>query len=257
MTPRLFAILAFAVALSARAADTASGPEIAKALHAADSGNSYVRLKMETPKNGVLQIQIKSRRSAGSSELVYQVLWPKDRKGESVLLKKAGGSASGAVFIPPSTTRSLDAGQMSNPLFNSDLTYEDLLDDTFTWPQQAIVGTETVDRVPCQILESKPGKGDRTSYTSVRTWVDTRRMIPLKIEKYGASGKVIRRIETTKVANDDKGHPVPANLTVQGADGTTTQLDGSRIHHDLPFSDAEFTPEGIKQTAIPHGGASD
>ena len=53
-----------------------------------------------------LQLQIKERRTKGASEVVYQVLFPKERKGESVLLKKIGtGSASGSVFVPPNTVR--------------------------------------------------------------------------------------------------------------------------------------------------------
>jgi hypothetical protein len=252
MLTRIFSLLClFATAAWAADSDTLSASALATHFHSAEAGNSYVRLKMET-KSGVMQIQIKARRSGNNAELVYQVLWPKEHKGESVLLRKSGGSESGTLFTPPSTSRPLDASQMSGAFFGSDLSYEDLLDDFFGWPQQALTGTDTVDRVPCQILESKPGKGG-SSYTSVRTWIDTRRMVPLRIEKYGAGGKLVRRFDTTRVANDDKGRPVPANFSVQGPGGGTTQLDGSKIHHDQPFKDDEFTPEGIKTTAIPHG----
>ncbi|MEI9897843.1 MAG: outer membrane lipoprotein-sorting protein [Chthoniobacter sp.] len=82
--------------------------------------------------------------------------------------------------------------------------------------QQAIVGTETVDGVNCQILESKPGKGDRSTYGSVRSWIDAKRLVPLRIEKYSGSGQVLRRIDTTRVVTD-AGHAIPANLSVRGA----------------------------------------
>ena len=37
--------------------------------------------------------------------MLYQVLWPKERKGESFLLRKSGNqAASGTVFVPPATT---------------------------------------------------------------------------------------------------------------------------------------------------------
>lgn len=251
MLTRLFSLLCL-FTTAAWAADSAapSAASLAAHFHSAEEGNSYVRLKMET-KAGVMQIQIKARRSGNNAELVYQVLWPKEHKGESVLLRKNGNSETGITFTPPATSKPLDASQMSSPFFGSDLSYEDLLDDFFGWPQQTLAGPDTVDRIPCQILESKPGKG--SSYTSVKTWIDTRRMVPLRIEKFGPGGKLVRRIDTTKVANDDKGRPVPANLSVTGPGGSATQLDGSKIHHDQPFTDAEFTPEGIKTTAIPHG----
>ena len=40
----------------------------------------------------------------------------------------------------------------------------------------------------------------------------------------------------------------PANLTVRGEPaGSLTELDGSRITHDVTYSDADFTPEGIME----------
>ena len=108
--------------------------ELAKQLSTAlQDGSSGVRLKLEmkaapgAPKS-VLQLQIKSRRTPASTEVLYQVLWPKERKGESFLLRKSGNqAASGTVFVPPATMQSLSAAQMQQGIFGSDLAYEDLL----------------------------------------------------------------------------------------------------------------------------------
>ncbi len=221
------------------------------------SGSSYVRLRMEIsgPKKSAIQVQIKSRASRGGAEVVYQILWPKERKGESVLLRRSGGgSASGVLFTPPDQMRTLGAAQLRDSIWGSDLSYEDVIENFFAWDQQAITGTETVDRVPCQILESKPGRGSSSIYGSVRSWIDVKRLVPLRVEKYSPAGKLVRRIDTTRVMNDDEGKPVPAKLTVRGPGGdSVTELDGGKISHAIKFTDAEFTPEGIKQTAIPRG----
>ena len=249
------AFIACALAsVSASAADTApvlSAPELAARLGALQQdGASLVRLKLEV--NGsakvALQLQIKQRRTRAGTEVVYQVLWPKERKGESVLLRKSGDRpATGSTFHPPDTVRALSTEQLKEPLFGSDLSYEDVIENFFTWEHQAIVGTEVVDRVNCQILESKPGKGQRFSYASVRTWVDARRLVPLRVEKYTASGQLARRIDSTKVATDDNHRHIPANLTVRGrAQDSVTELDGSKIKHDVTFTDREFTPDGLK-----------
>jgi outer membrane lipoprotein-sorting protein len=252
--------LALLTGLTVYAAEppTLSANELAARLSAKQQdGTSYVRLKMEVkqPSNSstTLQLQIKSRASRTGTELVYQVLWPKERKGEAVLLRKAKDRApTGAIYIPPNAPKPLDASQMRDALFGSDLSYEDVIENFFAWDQQVIVATEAVDRVNCQVLESKPGKGERSSYSSVRTWVDTRRMVPLRIEKYGSGGKLVRRIETTRVADDDNGHPIPANLTVRGPRGDgTTELDGSRIRHGVALADDEFTPEKLKDSTTP------
>jgi hypothetical protein len=250
------AIIALALAFSSRAAESASpmtAKELASRLHALrQNGASYVRLRMDIKgaTKETLQIQIKERRTESSSEVVYQVLYPKERKGESLLLRKIGNRpATGSVFVPPDTLRPL--ADLKEPLLGSDLSYEDVIDNFFAWDQQAIVGTEQVDGVNCTILESKPGKDERSSYGSVRTWTDMRRLVPLRIEKYANSGQLLRRIETTRVVSD-AGHQIPANLTVSGArTDSSTLLDGSRIWHNMTYTDRDFSLEGLKEIATP------
>lgn len=203
-------------------------------------GNSYVRLKLDTS-GGTLQLEGKQRKGRGGAEVVYRVLFPRERKGEAVLLRPGGG----AKFVPPDTVQSFSAAQMDEPFFGSALANADLVENFFAWPQQTLAGTETVDRVNCAVLESKPAKGG-SIYGSVKSWIDTRRMVPMKVEKYSGSGQLVRRITTTKVVTDDKRRQIPANLTITGPRGTS-ELDGSKIKHGVQFTDAEFTPEGLKQ----------
>ncbi len=249
------------IVLSADAAEpqpALSAKDLAARLSALqEDGASFVRLKLDAkPADGpkiALQLQIKQRRSRNSTEVVYQVLWPKERAGEAVLLKQSGNQAgSGSQFIPPNTVRALSAGQMKDALFGSDLSYADVLENFFAWDNQAIVGTEMIGRANCQILESKPGKGERSNYSGVRTWVDGRRLVPLRIEKYTSSGALARRIETNDVATDDQGRSVPANLTVSSPQkGTSTELTGSKLKHGVTLTDREFTPEGLKEITTP------
>jgi hypothetical protein len=132
----------------------------------------------------------------------------------------------------------------------SDLSYEDVIDDFFAWPQQSLVGTEVVDRTECQILESRPGKGSPSSYASVRTWLDVPRLVPLRIEKYGEGGKLIRRINVTRLLLDG-GDSLPASLSIRGPRGTVSELDGSRIKRGMTFTDAEFTSGNLKLLKLP------
>jgi hypothetical protein len=236
-----------------------SAKELASRLAAVlQDGASYVRLRLsvkqpsETTKI-TLQIQIKQRRTREITEVVYQVLWPGERKGEAVLLHSAPGRpVSGSIFVPPDKLRSLGSAQMSESFFGSDLSYQDLIENFFAWDHQAITGSEAVNHVSCLILESKPGPGDQSIYSSVRSWIDPRQLVPLRVEKYASSNQLMRRIDTTRVVTDDKGRSVPANLIVRGPrENSVTELDGSRIKHDVPYTEREFTPEGLKEVTIP------
>jgi outer membrane lipoprotein-sorting protein len=235
-----------------------SARDLADHLSALQEGTSYVRLRLEVkkpvdPTKTVLQIQIKERRTKNAVDVVYQVLWPKEQKGEAVLLHKAtGGPAAGSVFMPPDKLNTLNASQMNGALFGSDLSYQDVIEDFFGWENQAIVGNEALNGVSCLILESRPGKGDLSKYASVRSWIDPRRFVPLRVEKYSPAGSLARRIDTTRVVTDDKGRHIPANLTVRGPrEDSVTDLDGSRIRHDVVYADREFTPEGLGEISTP------
>ncbi|MEN3941557.1 outer membrane lipoprotein-sorting protein [Prosthecobacter sp. SYSU 5D2] len=217
-------------------------------------GTSFVRLRMEINGGGSIQIQAKQRMTQGGSDVVYQILFPKERKGESVLLRKpSSGAATGTVYLPPDTLKPLTAAEMKNGLFGSDLTHEDVMENFFAWSQQTLVGTEDIGRISCQILESKPSVSDRSSYASVRTWIDPRRMVPMRVEKNNASGSVLVRIETLSVAKDDLGREVPSSVHIAraGITGKGTTLDGSRIKHGVTLTDADFTPDALKSLSAP------
>jgi hypothetical protein len=261
--PVLLTTLAVLTALTGLAASAAdlSPKELAAAMAAKQEGSAYVRLRLQVKPSGnaadeTLQIQIKERRTKTATDLVYQVLWPQPRKGESVLLhQEEGQSASGSLFTPPDKAQTLTASQLRQPFFGSDLTYLDVIEDPLSWENQSITGAEVVNGVNCTVLESKPNKGE-SEYAKVRSWIDPNRLVLMRIEKYSPSGEVKVRIETSRVANDDKGRPIPANLIVQDPkNGSVTELDGSRIKHTVTFSDAEFTPEGLKQVSAPTASA--
>jgi hypothetical protein len=252
------ALFSFSAGAAEGEPGTISAKDLAASLFALQDGASYVRLRLEVKQPGdttkiSLQLQIKENRTKSAFDLVYQVLWPKERKGESVLLHKADGSSpTGSLFTPPDKLRPLNASQMNEALFDSDLSYRDVIENFFGWENQKIVGNETLNRVSCVILESKPGKGDSSSYASVRSWIDPRRLVPLRVEKYLPTGELVRRIDTTRVATDDRGRFIPAELAVHGLrQDSVTNLDGSRIMHDVAYKDREFTPEGLTEVVSP------
>src|SRR5271157_4281219 len=171
------ALLTFSSGVADTEPATISAKDLAAGLSALQDGVSYVRLRLEVKQpidttKIVLQLQIKERRTATATDVVYQVLWPKERKGEAVLLHKADGSPpTGSLFIPPDKPRPLKTSQMTEALFGSDLSYQDIIENFFGWENQTIVGTEVLNGVSCLILESTPDKGDPSNYARVRSWM--------------------------------------------------------------------------------------
>ena len=251
---RFFGLTTLAATLAVacvRAADPADGPmsaaELAARLDSLREGSALIRSKLEirSPDVGqrVLQLQIKERRTKTSTDLVYQVLWPNEHKGEAVILHQGQGGSKGSIIVPNQPVRTIKGSQMNEGLFDSDLSYQDALENFFAWKKQAIVGSEVINGVNCQILESKPDSSSVSIYAKVRSWIDPQRFVPLRIEKYSSSGELVRRIDVTRVARDEKHHPIPASLTVHGPrKSSVTEFNGARIDQDVNFTDADFAP---------------
>lgn len=239
--------------------ETLSAGDLAAQLsEAVEDGDSATRLRLKIePSEGegeaVMQIQVKARRSAGKTEIMYQVLWPKDRKGRAFLIQREGkGAAKGVVYTPPKTLVQLNGAKMKDPVFGSDLAYQDIVENFFNWEKQQLTGKETVDRAECVILESKPGPKDSTPYGKVRSWIDPSRLVALRVEKYDTSGKLVRTIETTRVFKDERKLYIPASMLVRRSDGgTVTEVEGSNIRRDVKFKDQDFTTKALNDYRLP------
>jgi hypothetical protein len=255
---KVFFASAFAAALCLPGIHAAEPPppmsaaELADRMDAVGQGNALIRTKLEVRSGDgtarVLQLQIKQRRTKTSTDLVYKVLWPNERKGEAVILHQTQGASKGSIIVPQQPVRTITPSQMGDGLFDSDLSYQDAVENFFAWKKQAVVGSEVVNNVNCQILESKPDSSSASIYAKVRSWIDTRQFVPMRIEKYSSSGELVRRIDVTRIARDEKDQPIPGNLTVHGPrKNSVTEFNGARIEQKVSFTDADFTPESISK----------
>ena len=207
---------------------------------AVEDGDATARVKMTSSETGVLQVRIKSRRGATGAAAAYEILWPNERKGEGFVLRQPrGGSAQGISKSATGEVSKLGASDMSKTFFGSSLAYADVIENFFRWEKQSLAGNESVGKADCIVLESQPDGKDASIYGKVRSWIDPKRMVAMRVEKLDKSGRVVRRVETTQVAKDDTGRHVPAGMTVQSG-GKTTEIDGSNIRHDVTHADSDF-----------------
>lgn len=235
----LLSLVALCVGTTSGRAAEWTAPKLAGAMAAAvQDGDATARVKMTSPDTGVLQIRIKSRRTAGDAAVVYEILWPNERKGETFVLRQSG---AGSVKTAGGVATKLGAADMAKSVFGTALAYADVVENFFLWDKQSLDGTEAVGRTECVILESRPGADDATIYGKVRSWIDPQRLVAMRVEKYDESGRLVRRIETTQVAKDDNGRNVPAGMSVR-AGGKVTEIDGTNIRHDVTHSAGDFDP---------------
>lgn len=229
-----------------------SGAQLVATMKAAKPGKGglQIRVRMEVHEGGAKStrlLQIKRRTLPdGRNEQLYQVNFPKERKGEALLLRTSPQGFTGLLVTPGNAPRKLTNADRKLNLFGSDMTLEDALADFLDWPKHEIVGHESLHGIACAIVESKPGSGER----KVRTWVEEKRYVAQKIQVFDSGGdKPTREIETNKVMRGESGYYFPASFTIRTlAKGTDTLVEGTGAS-EQEFTDADFADAVLQAPA--------
>ncbi len=240
-------------------AQSLSAHELIARMRPKSTGGFYARLRMEihdsaaSVKPIVLQVQIKGRRTETSLDILYQVIYPKDRKGEGVLLRRQDGKPTeGASYVPGGSITSFGPGDLLTPLFGSDLCYEDMdQGGFFNWENLAELGLATIEKRPCITVELSPSKDRDCGYTKVRSVIDTKRQVVLRLEKFTASSDPLHIIETTHVVTADNGRIVPDKFTVLTPIRNTSTLIEGHSQKAATYDNSQFKPEALLQLTRP------
>ena len=236
-----------------------TAPQLIAAVKAArPPGSLYARLRMEHKgadgKAEVLQVQLKRRHTAGGSETLYQLLFPKERKGEALLLRVKGGSFSGAVFTPGQGKRALKQSDRTMGVFGTALTIDDAVAEFLDWQQQEITGKEKEGGVPCTIIDSRAPKSSASPIKRVKSWIDDNRLTAMKAEFFKAGDQPSRTVITHKVMRGSTGYYAPVSFTVTDhTNGASTKVEGVRSDHDVNFTDADFSEAAMVAITTPSG----
>lgn len=236
-----------------------TAPQLIGAVKAArPPGGLYARLRMEHKgaggKSEVLQVQLKRRQTANGSETLYQLLFPKERKGEALLLRVKGGTFSGALFTPGQGKRALKPADRSMGVFSTALTIDDAVAEFLDWPQQEITGKEKDGGVPCTIIESRAPKSSSSPIRRVKSWIDDARFTAMKAEFFKSGEQPARTVITHKVMRGSTGYYAPVSFTVTDhTTGASTKVEGVRSDHDVNFTDADFSDAALETITTPSG----
>lgn len=237
---------------------TYSAAELIAGLKAAKPKISlYARLRMEHhPASGprsVLQVQMKWRPAdGGGSQSLYQILFPKDRKGEGLLLHVKSGSVSGASYVPGKSAQALKPADRSAGVFGSAFSIDDAVAAFLDWSSHEIVANEKQGNIPCTVVESKTSLPTGAGIRRVRTWIDESRLAAMRVDLYGEGDKLAKTIVTNKVMRGKSGYYAPVDFTITDHEtGASTKVEGVRSDDDVAFSDADFAAAALQTVTAP------
>ena len=151
----------------------------------------------------------------------------------------------------PSTDRTIQiSGHMlRQSLMGSDLSYEDMMEDSKLYDnyQAVVTGTEVIDERSCWILDLTATTKD-IAYHSRKLWVDRERNIPLREELYAKSGTLLKKTELKNIEQTD-GRWFPRKIIfkdmLKKGDGTEFVIE--EIEFNVPIPPHVFSKAGLKR----------
>jgi hypothetical protein len=93
----------------------------------------------------------------------------------------------------------IPAGQMTQPIFDTDITYGDLGLDFVNWDDVEPVGIDSIKTLRAYVFDATPGPNDKSPFAKVRFWVSSQYWAFLRIDGLNSQGQTVKRVEVQDV----------------------------------------------------------
>lgn len=249
----LFCLLWLAGLLPATASAQPTGQELAQLVHDRYVGEDVVsRQIMELlPAGGekrVRELSITAADRGSTRKTLLRFTSPADIQGTGFLALEDGqGGTEQFLYLPAlKRARRIVAGQKSRSFVNTDFSYEDMERRPVEDSEHTIAGQETLNDVPCWILESRPKPRTESQYSLVRAWVARDIHLTLRTDFFAEGQQPIKRYTVlqlesiqdiwteTKVAMEDL------------QSGHKTVLETIEIKYNTGVQDSAFTQQALE-----------
>jgi hypothetical protein len=195
------------------------------------------------------QLLIKTTRDGEKTKTLYQVLWPREFAGDSILIEDSGDHHPKGFLYQKKIATPLTNQMLEAPFFGSDLRIEDVIENFWYWPSRRLAGEDTIDKRACTIVELRPGPDSETQYSMVKVWVATDIALPMKVQFFARDGRLLKTVTTDRVVKEGKVW-LAATMKIQPAGSKSqTVLEGTKSERDLQLPSADFTLDAIKDFA--------
>lgn len=183
--------------------------------------------------------------SVGDTKSFSEYLAPAREKGTKML------KLDNKLWIySPSTDRTVQiSGHMlRQSVMGSDVSYEDMMNDTPLLEQYKaeVTAEETIDGRKCYVL-TLTAILPEVNYYQQKLWVDQERFVPLKIDMFAKSGKLLKRSRLTdfkKIQN--RWYPMLILYKDMLKSGGGTKIVFDEIQFDVSISESIFNKSNLR-----------
>ena len=153
-------------------------------------------------------------------------------------------------IFSPSTDRimQISGHMLRQSVMGSDMSYEDMMDDTPLLERYKadVTAVEEIDGRSCWVVLLTAIKED-VSYFTQKMWIDQERFVPLKIDLFAKSGKLLKRTTLSDVQKT-QGRWFPMSMTYKDElkEGKGTTMKILEIQFDANISANIFNKGNLK-----------
>jgi len=177
---------------------------------------------------------------------------PADIQGSGVLtIENQDRDNDQWLYLPAyHTTRRIAPANRGDRYMGTDFLYEDIMRERIEEYRYRISGEETVDGVPCLVVEATPAAerlARESAYSRKLIWVDPARDLVLKVDYFNRDGRLFKRLTVTateKVADKHRWRAVRMQ-DLDRQHETTVEYRDRRIGAGVPES--YFTEAYLKR----------
>jgi hypothetical protein len=155
-------------------------------------------------------------------------------------LDHAGAETDQWLYLPAlDRARRIPSARKGGRFVGSDFYYEDLRDRTPDMDHHRLLGDEELDGRPVQVLESVPVDPDNSVYSRRLSWIDSERLLPLRVEFFVAGrDEPAKRLQVHAV-EQVQGYWTVMDSTMtdlQSAHETQIAVEAIQYDRGLPFT---------------------
>lgn len=197
----------------------------------------------EPGRRAAYRISLRARSFAGVLKLFCEVKEPAQARVRLLVETQPAGKASiRAGHAGDRAPRELDFESWGEPFLDSDLSYEDLMENHFLWRRQSLLQAAKYGARNCYVVRSEPAASDRSHYSAVTSWLDQETYYPVKVEKVlKTSGRVKEFIYYGLRQSKGIWSASQIEVRFQGQPGSTL-LIVTRGSEKASLSGSEFDP---------------
>ncbi|NLW09041.1 MAG: outer membrane lipoprotein-sorting protein [Firmicutes bacterium] len=154
------------------------------------------------------------------------------------------------MFFPDAEDLVKISGHMLNQgIMGSDFSYQDLMeaDKLIDLYKFELLGEEEFNGRPCYVLEGTAAPGKEVSYYQRKSWIDKERFVGLREELYARSGRLLKVMTVTKVAEvEGRWFPLESVMEDKLRKDTRTEFVVKEIEFNPEIPEGTFTLENLR-----------